>query len=140
MDQEEMKCVVVLDGDLPHGVAANTAAILGITLGRRLPGMVGEDVADASGRLHPGITRLPVPVLRAGPEELKGLWQRLGEEEFAGLVTADFSDLAQHSPVYEWFTEHMGKAEPEDLRYLGVALCGEKRKVNRLTGSLPLLR
>lgn len=35
MDFHEEKCVMILDDRLPKGVAANTAAILGITLGRR---------------------------------------------------------------------------------------------------------
>ena len=31
-------------------------------------------------------------------------------------------------------------AAEADLSYFGVALCGPKKKVNKLTGSLPLLR
>ena len=27
-----------------------------------------------------------------------------------------------------------------DLNYLGIAICGSKKKVNKLTGSMPLLR
>lgn len=34
----------------------------------------------------------------------------------------------------------MARTAGEDLRYLGLAICGDKRKVSRLTGSLPLLR
>lgn len=37
MEQQHEKCVVVLDETLPMGLAANAAAIMGITLGRQMP-------------------------------------------------------------------------------------------------------
>ena len=38
------------------------------------------------------------------------------------------------------FIEKMGHVPESTLRYLGVAVCGSKKKVNKLTGSMPLLR
>lgn len=49
-----------VDEAMPRGLAANTAAILGITWGRLRPELVGEDVTDAAGAIHPGIIRTPV--------------------------------------------------------------------------------
>ena len=43
MDTQTEKCVLVIDGTLPLGLIANTAAILGITLGKHLPQAVGPD-------------------------------------------------------------------------------------------------
>ena len=40
---------MVLDENLPLGLLANTAAILGITLGKHMPEAVGADVLDGSG-------------------------------------------------------------------------------------------
>ena len=68
MKQELDKCVLVIDEAMPRGLAANTAAILGITWGRLRPELVGEDVTDAAGAIHPGIIRTPVPVLSGRPE------------------------------------------------------------------------
>ena len=34
----------------------------------------------------------------------------------------------------------MEQVPEEALQYFGVAVCGPKKKVNQLTGSLPLLR
>ena len=76
------KCVLVLDETLPLGLAANTAAILGLTLGRRRPDLVGDDVTDGSGELHPGIVTLPVPVLRGDRALLSQLRERLSQPEF----------------------------------------------------------
>lgn len=40
------KCVMVIDESLPLGIIANTAAIMGITLGKKMPEVVGDDVTD----------------------------------------------------------------------------------------------
>lgn len=140
MDGQQEKCVMVIDQGLPLGLVANTAAILGITLGRQRPETVGEDVTDASGREHPGIIRFPVPILRGAPETIREIRQRLYQPEFSGLTVVDFSRLAQGCGTYQEFTARMGETPEEELQYYGVAICGDKRRVNRLTGSLPLLR
>ena len=138
MDARNEKCVMVIDENLPLGFAANTAAIMGITLGRRLPEVVGEDVRDRLGREHLGIIAFPVPVLKASPERLQALREELYRPEFQSLTVVDFSDLAQSCKTYG---EFVGKMETEDrFRYLGLTICGEKKKVNRLTGNMPLLR
>lgn len=134
------KCVVVLDGELPLGLLANTAAILGITLGKELPEAVGPGVRDRSGREHLGIVEFPVPVLRSTPEGIRALRERLYEPGFQELTAVDFSDVAQSCKTYGEFMERMGEVPEGDLRYLGLALCGARKQVDRLTGSLPLLR
>lgn len=140
MEIQNEKCVMVVDGQLPPGLAANTAAILGITLGRRRPQIVGADVCDGEGRAHLGIIEFPVPILRAAPEQLKTLREQLYRPEFSDVTAVDFSDLAQGCKTYGEFTGKMAAAPGSALRYLGLALCGPRRKVNKLTGSLPLLR
>ena len=56
---------MVLDENLPLGLLANTAAILGITLGKHMPEAVGADVLDGSGKAHLGIITFPVPIYGA---------------------------------------------------------------------------
>ena len=92
MDLQNEKCVMVVDGNLPLGIIANTVAIMGITLGKEMSEVV------------------------------------------------DFSDLAQGCKTYEEFIEKMGTTPETELNYLGIAICGAKKKVNKLTGSMPLLR
>ena len=110
MSLENEKCVIVMDEGLPLGLIANTAAILGITLGKTLPEVVGAAVEDASGQSHLGIIEFPVPILRSTSEAIKVL------------------------------AERMTQAPENSLNYLGLAICGAKKKVNQLTGSMPLLR
>ena len=56
------------------------------------------------------------------------------------MIAVDFSDLAQSCKNYADFMEKMAAADGASLSYLGLALCGARRQVNHLTGSLPLLR
>ena len=140
MNDPNEKCVMVIDGSLPQGVAAHVAAILGVTQGPQPPAAGGGDVRGGSGRRHLGIIAFPVPILRGNAESLRALRERLWDPQYAGLTAVDFSDFAQGCRTYAEFTEGL-RAVPEDgLRYLGLAVCGEKKLVNRLTGSLPLLR
>lgn len=140
MDQKNEKCVMILDENLPLGLIANTAAIMGITLGKRLPEVVGTDIADRSGNVHLGIIEFPVPVLKASCDTIKAVRERLYRPEYQELTVVDFSDLAQGCRTYDEFIEKMGCTPAGGLRYLGVAICGAKKLVNRLTGRMPLLR
>lgn len=140
MDLENEKCVVVIDERLPLGVAANTAAILGITLGKKRPEIVGADVADKTGKVHLGIIAFPVPILKGSAEGIRTLREKLYQPDFSDLTAADFSDLAQGCKTYAVFTEKMKEVPETELNYFGIAICGPKKKINKLTGSLPLLR
>ncbi len=140
MEPNANKCVMVIDAALPLGVIANTAGIMGLTLGKRVPEAVGPDVLDKSGRAHLGIVQIPVPVLKADGETIDALRRRLYEPEFAGLTVVDFSDVAQSCNVYDDYVRKAAGAEESGFHYFGLGICGEKKLVNRLTGSLPLLR
>ena len=132
MSQENEKCVIVVDQELPMGLIANTSAIMGITLGMLHPEVVGKSVTDKSGREHLGIIEFPVPILKSSKEEIKVIRERLYEESF--------SDVAQGCKTYDEFIEKMLDVPSEQLQYLGICLCGPKKKVNKLTGAMPLLR
>ncbi len=137
---EDMKCVMVIDTELPLGIAANTSAVLGVALGKHTPGLVGPDVTDATGQPHLGITSIPVTILRGDRESIKGLRTCLYAPEFGDLVVADFSDVAQSCHVYSEYADKAAAVSGEDYNYLGVAIHGSRKKINKLTGSMPLLR
>jgi len=140
MNLQDEKCVMVIDESLPVGLIANTAAIMGITLGKEMPEVVGRDVCDGTGNGHLGIIEFPVPVLKGNADGIRQIRQRLYEPEFSDLTVVDFSDLAQGCKTYMEFCEKMESIDGEELRYFGIAICGAKKKVNRLTGSMALLR
>ncbi|MDE6132663.1 MAG: DUF2000 domain-containing protein [Oscillospiraceae bacterium] len=140
MDFSDKKCVMIIDENLPVGVIANTAAILGITLGKQFPEAVGRDVADKCGMAHLGIIEFPVPVLKGSPELIREIRQRLHTKEFEDVAAVDFSQTAQYCKTYDEFVQKIAETEAESLIYLGIGLFGGKKKINRLTGNLPLLR
>ena len=140
MNVRNEKCVMVIDEDLPSGIIANTAAIMGITLGKQIPEVVGADVYDRSGNGHLGIIEFPVPILKGNVDAIKAIRERLYEPEFSELTVVDFSDLAQGCKNYDEFIEKMKNVSESELNYFGIAICGAKKKVNKLTGSMPLLR
>ena len=140
MDLQNEKCVMVIDENLPLGIIANTAAIMGITLGKKMPEVVGSDVVDKTGNEHLGIIEFPVPILKGNVDSIKAIREKLYEPDFSDLTVVDFSDLAQSCKTYDEFIGKMGTAAETDLNYFGIAICGTKKKINKLTGSMPLLR
>lgn len=135
-----MKCVIIINETLPTGIIANTAAIMGITLGKMMPEIVGNDVKDKSENNHLGITTIPIPILKASYEAIKEISIKLYQSNFEDLTVIDFSDLAQKCKTYDEFIEKMAKTDETDLQYLGIAIYGTDKKINKLTGSMPLLR
>ncbi len=140
MDLQNEKCVMVIDENLPSGIVANTAAIMGITLGKQRREIVGADVYDRTGHRHLGIIEFPVPILKGNADVIKTIREKLYEPEFSDLTVVDFSDLAQGCKTYEEFIEKIKDISETELNYFGIAICGAKKKVNRLTGSMALLR
>ena len=140
MDMQNQKCVMVMDEDLPLGVIANTAGIMGITLGKHMPETVGPDVRDKSGREHLGIIEFPVPILKADKEKIRSIREQLYQPCYSDLMVVDFSDVAQGCRTYDEFIDKAAQAEEKEFQYLGIGICGSKKLVNKLTGNLPLLR
>lgn len=95
---------------------------------------------DQSGNEHLGIIEFPVPILRGSSEIIKQIREKLYQPDFQDLTVVDFSDLAQDCKTYDEFTQKMGHVSENFLQYFGVAICGAKKKVNKLTGSMALLR
>ena len=135
-----MKCAIVVDPTLPVGLIANTAAVLSMSIGRTVDGIVGDDVVDKDGALHRGITRAVVPILKGDGTLIRAIRDKLVRQADDGLFHVDFCDLAQRCHDYDQYTLTLRSTPGEDLNYLGIAICGPAKKVNALTGSLGLLR
>lgn len=50
---------------------------MGITLGRKMPEVVGADVTDKTGNEHLDIIEFPVPVLKGNAETIKEVREKL---------------------------------------------------------------
>ncbi len=135
---DSMKCVMVIDKNLPPGLLVNTAGLLGATLGRKREEIIGPDIPDASGSSHAGILNITLPILAADDDTIKAIRDKAVRSE--GLLVVDFTETAQKALRYEDYTESLAGMKQEELKYLGVALYGAKKQVNKLVGNLPLLR
>jgi hypothetical protein len=56
------------------------------------------------------------------------------------LFFVSFSALAQSCKTYDEYIDKMAATATTDLDSVGVGLHGPQKRVNRLVGSLPLLR
>lgn len=135
-----MKCVMIIDRELPAGISANTAAVLGISLSGRIDGLVGNKLADANGRIHEGITNIAIPILTSSKEELGKMYDEIMETDDKDIVLIGFNEVAQKSLNYEDYEEKLAYREKEQIDYLGICIYGPRNKVNKLTGSLKMLR
>lgn len=138
MPQEipQKKLVIVVNEGLPAGLAANTCAVLSATVTKSDDSFIGPDVTDASGSVHPGITALPIPVLKADTETIRTIRTWACNR---GLFCAGFTRVAQTCRNYAQYVQRMAASKAEELEYSGLVLYGQAQDVSRLTGGLPLL-
>lgn len=135
-----MKCVMIIDMDLPAGVAANTTAALGISLAGRIKGLVGKRLTDLNGRIHEGVTNIPIPILASSKEELREKHDEIMENSDPDILLIGFSDVAQKSLNYEDYEKKLAFKAKEQIGFLGICIYGPRSKVNKLTGNLRMLR
>jgi len=131
MDAVKTKCVMVIDEALPIGIISNTAAVMGITLGKMKPEAVGTNVLDKSGREHLGVIEFPVPILKGDVTLIKELREKLYDPEFSNLTVVDFSDVAQGCKTYDEYIGKISDVPEDELQYFGIAICGDKRDYPR---------
>ncbi|WP_404383886.1 DUF2000 domain-containing protein [Caenispirillum salinarum] len=130
------KCIVVVDQDLPVGLKANISAVLCMSLGKGVPDLVGPPVRTGDDVEFPGITTVPVPILQAPGGDLKTLYEKTAGEAF---VVA-FTDAAMETKDYDSYTRRMSEKTVGDLVVYGLLIHGAKKMVNKLSGSLALLK
>jgi hypothetical protein len=137
--QQSNKVAIVVDATLPAGLAANTAAVLALSIGRRVESIIGPDLKDADGSTHAGITTMPIPILTAPTEKVKEI-RHAARAADPDMLVVDFTDCAQKTRTYADYASLLEVAGDREITYLGVAMYGKKKVVQRLTGSLPLLK
>ncbi len=135
--EQPHRWVVIVEQGLPVGLAANTAAVLALTLGKAAPELIGPAVADADGRDHPGLTMLPLPVLTLDQSGLRDLAETA---RAAGFLAAVMTSTAQRAKTYPEYAAQLAATPATDLHLVGIGLLGPQKIIRRLTGSLPLLR
>ncbi|NKY85378.1 DUF2000 domain-containing protein [Nocardia veterana] len=135
-DRPEYKCAIVVSDELATGLAANAASVLALTMGNRVEGLVGADVKDADGVIHPGVISVPLPILRAPRERVAAISRAAAQRD--EMFVVGFSALAQGCRTYEEYIDKMAATPTDDVAPIGVGLHGRRKDVAKLVGSLPL--
>lgn len=144
-----MKCVMIVNENLPRGIIANTTAALGISIASLQDGMTGKKLVDRNGRIHESITNVPIPILALPVNDVKVLYDNLLELNDEDLKVIGFNDVAhvydnlkipQNSHHYEEYEARLLQTAKDNINYLGICIYGPKKKINRLTGSMKMLR
>ena len=138
MDLENLKCVLIVDSSLTIGEQANVAAVLAMTIGGKNNEIIGGDVRDATGYQHKGITQLNLPVLTATVETIRHIHDMASANDRVFLV--DFTDTAQRSRTYDEYTCKLNTIAESEHKYIGIGMLGDKKCINKYSGSLKLLR
>src|SRR5258708_25391541 len=136
---EDFKMVIILAEDLPVGLKANTAAVLSLTLGNKIEGLIGAELQDGDKNTHTSLTTVPLPILNCSSDKLKEIYTQsyqLKDE----LLLIDITDAAQTTKNYTDYEEKLKNSSTEKLKLLGIALAGSKKLINNFTGNLALLR
>jgi len=131
-----LKPVVILDESLPTGLKANFAAVLGMSLGRLRPDLVGADTPTRDGIALPGITTVALPILGAPATELPALFAAA-----AGLpLRLAYLRAAFEARDYADYAARIAAAPVPDHEPQAILLAGPRKAVDRICGRLPLLR
>jgi hypothetical protein len=139
MNTKDYKCVLIIDETLNVGTISNVAAVLSISIGSKITSLIGPDVIDRSEVLHPGLTKLPIPVLGATSVQLNDIRNNILSMCLEDMLLFDFNNFAQQAKTYEEYISGLQSAEPADIVYMGIGLYGKKKFVNIATQGLKLI-
>jgi len=135
-----MKCVMIIDSELPIGIQINTAAALGISVASGIKGLTGKRLLDRDGKLYEGVTNIPIPILALNKEEIKHKYDDVLERKNDELKVIAFSDVAQKSLSYDDYEAKLALTPYNKVSLLGICIYGPKKIVNKMTGNLKILR
>lgn len=133
-----LKWVLVVNGALPVGLAANAAACTAAATAPHIAGLLGEDAVDASGAAHPGLPWAGCSVLQASAAELSAIRGRAAAASDS-VYLADMPAAAQLTRVYDEYRQTMATTPAEDVEYYAVSIVGPRNRVDKIVGRLPLL-
>jgi hypothetical protein len=133
--RSETKIVVVLRADLPVWQQLNMTAFLASGVAAGAPDVIGENYADADGTKYQPMFGQPVLVFQADAEQLARTLDRATARNimpaiFTTELFATGHDVANRAAV--------AAVRRGELDLAGLALCGPRRDVDKITKGLQL--
>jgi len=137
-DASQHRCTIIIDKDLPSGLAINAASVIGISFGRTVENLVGPDMQSLDKVNYPGVIYSPLPVLLAPGKYLHEIQASAVNDE--DIYIMPFSALAQSCRTYEEYGEKISSINNSNIELVAIGLIGPKKKVTKITGNLPLYK
>lgn len=136
--EARLRWVIVVDGTLDRGRAANAIACLAAAAGAGVRGLLGPDGSDADGGAHPGLPWAGCSILAAEQHELGTVRGKAAAR--GDIHVIDMPGSAQTNRVYRAYLDELETTPAVDLGLLAVSFFGPRNPVDRLVGKLPLYR
>lgn len=137
-DASQHRCTIIIDKNLPAGLAMNAASVIGISFGRMVENLVGPDMQSLDEVNYPGVIYTPLPVLLASGEYLSEI--QANAERDDEIYVMPFSALAQSCKTYEEYGEKISSVKSNNIELVAIGVIGPKKKLTKMTGNLPLYK
>ena len=137
-DAGQHRCTIIIDKDLPAGLAMNAASVIGISFGRTVENLVGPDMQSLDDVNYPGVIYSPLPILLASGEYLREI--QANAESDDDIYVMPFSAVAQSCKTYEEYGEKISSVKSDNIELVAIGIIGPKKKVTKMTGNLPLYK
>ncbi len=137
-DAKQHRCTIIIDKDLPLGLAMNAASVIGISFGRTVENLVGPDMQSLDGTNYPGVIYSSLPILLASGKTLNEIQDNAGSDD--DIYVMPFSALAQSCRTYDEYGEKISSVNSENIELVAIGIIGPKNKVTKMTGNLPLYK
>ncbi|AJC65825.1 MULTISPECIES: DUF2000 domain-containing protein [Dickeya] len=137
-DASQHRCTIIIDKDLPAGLAMNAASVIGISFGRMIENLVGPDMQSLDNVNYPGVIYSPLPVLLSSGEYLHEI--QTNAENDNDIYIMPFSALAQSCKTYDEYGERISSVNSGNIELVAIGLIGPKKKITKMTGNLPLYK
>ncbi|EAP2903891.1 DUF2000 domain-containing protein [Salmonella enterica subsp. enterica serovar Newport] len=137
-DANQHRCTIIINKDLPAGLAINAASVIGISFGRTVENLVGPDMQSLDKVNYPGVIYSPLPVLLASGEYIREI--QINAEIDSEIYVMPFSGLAQSCRTYEEYGEKISSVNCNSIELVAIGIIGPKKKVTQMTGNLALYK
>ena len=136
---QEKKIVLVLNSKLEMGVALNVAGHLSVALGYHATDHMGRDqLVDASGDMHLGISRYPIIITKVKGAKLKSSLQKAKQNE--RIIVVDYPSIMYDTGHDDELAEELSKQTSDEIEYYGYIMYGNTNEINNISGKFTLWR
>jgi len=134
---KEKKFVIVLSSNLEVGVAFNVVSHLSISAGNYAVNHMGrEQLIDASGKYHMGISKYPVIITKIKPSKIKPYLEMAKENK--ELLVIDYPSNMYYTGHDDELADSIANTADDKMEYYGFMLFGKSEDVDAISGKFTL--